>query len=847
MAETATGAAASLVPSQAMTSSNTSSNTNTQGNGRNRRRNNNNKNNNEQSIVSPPNTGSADGGTAPTDGAPGQPKRKNSNRRRNKAKTNSGAESTDKNDQSDSKESQGQQPATTNNNKSNGNNKKGKQKQKSNRKRYPWRKFVPEGSVDPITLDPLVALSYPPFALCADAPYLPVPVWPVPPEEENKQEPAATAAGKDKREEERARRVLEEQWGAVPMEVENAETTTPKQQEARPLSKRTFNLFDGRALAYYMVSQLQFIDPLNRRDLTRDELVELNRYLRRHGFHDLSVVEAYDARGISMSTAGAAASTDAGRAQIRQQEAQILAQSLLASVFAGARPSTANTANALQQQYAASQRQEQQQRRRNRNSNRVEVEDRGIYGSEEAGLVVIDDDANPGLRGGGVPVTQEHLAPNAPSFTPGSLWSASHITNRYQSHAESVQATNFPALAPASAPPAPAAAARVEGPVAMSKKGASRSLARINKLVAKTDQKELQKQRDARELFVKRAAMTNLEFGSSPSEQQGPSGLLVPPSAFLKLEGPSEGQLLRNQAFASALGVIPATVRQQEVNYNQGWARPTGNDRQLDEFGNELSAVNYPDSLIVKAREKMGLLLKLERKWTTFLADDKAASLPLNKMDRESRTFVHEYSDHWQLNTESFDHEPNRYIHCVKLRDTGAPKPLLSEAARNWRGPRLVVVDLTDHSLKQTAGQTPREFPPPPEREPLQLKPKSGAVPPGFADKTDDVESDAQINTRSDELFTGRERPRFDLAPRTLPVEMAPMEKVFSLLEERERQKVTRAEQVRAKKLEEEKKRRLLESAFASDDEEQSLKSHDSAEWDDINEQEAMYSESDEE
>mmetsp|Transcript_16774 Transcript_16774/g.27849 ORF Transcript_16774/g.27849 Transcript_16774/m.27849 type:complete len:844 (+) Transcript_16774:31-2562(+) len=838
------GAAASLVPSQAMTSSGTSTpsssnNNNGQNNGQSNRRNRRRKKND-----SPPNTANSGEGETANDAARPPKSKSNNNRRRNKPKQSNTAQSTGNN------ESQ-QQPAGTTatsnnkntNNNGNSNNNRRKQKQ-NNRKRYPWRKFVPDGSVDPITLDPLVALSYPPFALCADSPYVPVSAWPVP----EKKKEAASSSSKEETEEERERRVLTEQWGAVPMEVEDDETTATKQPEPRSLSQRTFNLFDGRALAYYMVSQLQFIDPLNRRDLTRDELVELNRYLRRHGFHDLSVVEAYDARGISMSTAGAAASTDEGRAQIRQQEAQLLAQSLLDSVFAGTRPSTASTSNALQQQYAASQRQEQQQRRQNRNRNRVEVEDHGIYGSEAGGLVVIDDDANPGLRGGGAPVTDASLAPNAPSFTPGSLWSASHITNRYQSHAASVQANNFPALAPAF-PPAPAATARVEVLAATTKKGPSRSLNRITKLVAKTDQKELQKQRDARELFVKRAAMTNLDFGSNPLDRQAPSGLLAPPAAFLKSEGPSEGQLLRNQAFASALGVMPATVRQQQVNYNEGWARPTGANLQLDEFGNELEAVNYPDSLIVQAREKMGLLLKLEKKWATFLADDKAASLPLNKMDRESRAFVHEYSDHWKLHTESFDREPHRYIHCVKLRDTSAPNPLLSEAARNWRGPRPVVVDLTDHAVKQTAGQTPREFPPPPDREPLQLKPRTddGSSSLGYAAAKADGESDAQINSRSDELFSGRERPKLNLVSRTLPVELAPIEKSFTLTEERERQKVVRAEQIRAQKLEVENKRRILESAFASDDEEQSLKSHDSAEWDDINEQDALYSGSDEE
>lgn len=835
-----------LVPSQAIMRppaalNNSNANDQSKRRNNNRRRNNKKKNGDESS----PAAAAADSGAVNPSAR--EQKERNNNNNNNRRSRNRGQENknNDKNQNQseagqpkDAPETQGEKQQPSKQGKKRNNNRK-----KGNRKRYPWRRFVPNGSVDPITLDPLVSLAYPPFALCADAPYDVVIEWPVQEvKEEEKEE-------KEETEEDRQKRLIHEQWGSTSIGLATETPEQPTENLQRPLSERTFNLFDGRALAYYMVSQLQFIDPLNRRDLTRDELVNLNHYLKRHGFHDLNVVDAYDARGITMSSAGAAASSDAGRAQIRQQEAQLLAQTLLDSIFAGNGASsvqpTAAATNPLQQQYAATQRQEQQRRRQNRNRNHEAV-DRGIYGSEEAGLVVIDDDANPGLRGGGAPPSSTELAANATSFTPGTLWSASHITNRYQSHAESNQATNFPPLAAGAAPAA--APARPPSAVEPAKKGPSRSLAKITKLVAKTDPRQLQKQREARELFVKRAAMSNMAFGSDPTQVSGPSGLMTPgtfgPAATSKEA--SEGQLLRNQAFASALGVVPSTMRQTQQNFNQGWARPTDGASRLDEFGNELDATLYPDSLIVKARENMALTLKMEKKWAAFLADDSAASLPLNKMSRDLRVFVHEYSDHWKLHTESFDPEPHRYIHCVKLRDTSAPRPLLSEAARNWRGPRPVVVDLSDHAVKQTAGQTPREFGPPPVREPLQLKPRSTeslSLPPGFKSNT---ESEAQINGRSDELFNGRERPKLDLAPRTIPVELPPAEKAYSLVEERERQKALREEQLHLKRQEAEKKQRILESAFASESEEESLKSHDSADWDDMDE-EAVYSGSDEE
>jgi len=729
--------------------------------------------------------------------------------------------------------------------------KKNTKKKNVNRKRYPWRRFIPNGTVDPITLETLVSLSYPPFALCADSPYTVVKEWP-PKEEEKKEE---------NEDEDRETKVLQEQWGSVA----TVATSKVNTSTSVPLSQRTLNLYDGRALAYYMVSQLQFIDPLNRRDLTRDELHNLDLYLIRHGFRsDINVVETYDAKGVTMSSAGAAASTESGRAEIRQQMAQALAQSLLSSIFVGGPAVVANNnnnnynaSNTLQQQYAASrQRQNQQQnvRGRNRNTFNTNEDDAGIYGAEEEGLVIIDDDFNPGLRGLRRGTTNHSHAPssnltaNAATFTPGSLYSASHITSRYMPHEVSQHISNFPALAPASAPAAAAAStSRPSIAATPSARGASRSLARITKVVSKTDPKKVQKQREARELFVKRAAMCNLSFGAKPSDLDA-TGLLTVPTGESN-HPVTEGQLERNKALASALGVTPSTDRQQ--NFNQGWARPV-----VVEFGNELNS-NYPDSLIQVARENMDLIRKVEKKWKTFLMDDTSASLPLNKMERPCRKMIHEYSDFWKLHTESFDPEPHRYIHCVKLRDTSAPSPLLSVAVRNWRGPRpVVVVDLLDRreQQQQTAGQNPREFPPPPYREPLQLKQPTAMLQRDSAEATTSsmlkpyTESEEQImiNSRSGELFVGRERPTLDLVPRSLPTELPPMEKSYSLREERERQQWKYEEQLQERRKKESMKRHLLESAFASEDED-SIKSHDSADWEGFENLQPVFVESEEE
>ena len=237
--------------------------------------------------------------------------------------------------------------------------KQGGQKHKNKRRnrtkgKHPWRMHVPEEAVDPITLDPIRSLNYPPFALVADEPYEPVEVWPVPKPPPNEGVAGTTLSSETA--EERQRRIIAEQWGKH-TESSGAELDEDDKKKSTVVSeagKRHYNLYDGRALAYYMVSQLQFIDPLNRRDLTRDELVNLDRYLRRHGFNDLNVTEAYDEKGVSISSAGAAANTAAGRAAILQQEASVLLNALFGgSSVSYTTQSSVSSPNNLARQYRA--------------------------------------------------------------------------------------------------------------------------------------------------------------------------------------------------------------------------------------------------------------------------------------------------------------------------------------------------------------------------------------------------------------------------------------------------------------------------------------------------------------
>jgi len=277
--------------------------------------------------------------------------------------------------------------------------------------------------------------------------------------------------------------------------------------------------------------------------------------------------------------------------------------------------------------------------------------------------------------------------------------------------------------------------------------------------------------------------------------------------------------------------VQPATMRQQ--NLNAGWARTAGADGRiaLDEFGNELNAAIYPQALIMSAIDRMPLLLKIEKKWKTFLADDKAASVPLSYMDRKARTFTHQYSDFWRLHTESFDAEPKRYIHCVKLAETCTPQPLLSYVARTWRPgvtPTLESVaaakafkeQALDHTSQQTAGQSTTS-----QSKPARVAEVSIGV--DLANVSIAETPPTVIVPPTHEALGGRfdvdaaERPKLELAKRTIPLELPPADDeedpAYSIETIRKERMAKQSKKNQRAQIKAAQKQRALHDAFASD------------------------------
>ena len=479
-------------------------------------------------------------------------------------------------------------------------------------------------------------------------------------------------------------------------------------------------------LAYYLVSTLQFIDPYNRRDLTRGELRALDAYLGTHALGNANVVEAYDAKGVTLSTAGRAAQSSTGRAEILQQEARAILGSFFArgtggggsGASGGGAPSSRSrgqssegrmdmrrvhslndamegpaAGNSFQRMYAAQRGERGSGRNDDAPPSSIRghgyppaLHDVGIYEGDGGGLLLIDDDINPGLRGGLTGYDNEMRG------------SARLLAERH-THEAQIREGAFPTL------PSATASEPVDSAEAVSKKepptqpsGPSRSLSKISKVVTKTDKKQIERMIKAREEAERRAELSRLSYfnpnvpsGTAAASLSNNGTLSTTPMARI---APSDAILERNRNLAMALDVAPSTIR-NELTLT-GWARPVTQDavpvstHTGDEFLKELDVnpmAQYTDSLLSEARDRMSELLKLETKWKKFLVDDRAMSCSLKAMNRPMRKFVHEYSDYWRLHTESFDPEGRRYIHCIKLEDTRSPYPLLSEAARKWRGP----------------------------------------------------------------------------------------------------------------------------------------------------------------
>eukprot|EP00814_Leptocylindrus_danicus_P006555 CAMPEP_0116018570 /NCGR_PEP_ID=MMETSP0321-20121206/8721_1 /TAXON_ID=163516 /ORGANISM="Leptocylindrus danicus var. danicus, Strain B650" /LENGTH=803 /DNA_ID=CAMNT_0003488977 /DNA_START=15 /DNA_END=2426 /DNA_ORIENTATION=+ len=658
-----------------------------------------------------------------------------------------------------------------------------RQRGNKNTQQPAWKKLLPKGEVDPISLDPLHQLKYPPFVLAATEPY---------------------------------------------------DATLIFDGAADPQNIKNWHLFDGRVLAYYMISQMQFIDPLNRRDLTFLELQHLDRYLKEHrllprGSKGNDVVSAYKSRAGSgaVSSAGQAGQTDRARSERLQREAALILDSLFAQRVgssSGNRPSSNGNNNVTRSTSRSNflveferQHRAEEERERNRRAARlpntsdiVQHQQSQPQQQHQHGMVVIDDDEHPELRG-------VIAAPVARSATRSSARGVLSAGAAPYVPPVPVYAEAFPSLPQSSTPasealPATAATSshsangnNTTEQATQRKPSAASSLGRISNMVQKTNPAQLERQRRARLDAQRRAAMSQLTFEEQMqvnrlqnhqqqnSEAQGTSSSSDVGRTGKATIDATENMLERNQRFANALGIAPSTVRNKAGLV--GWARPTTTARS--DFCDELTAADYPDSLIVDAKENLALVLKIEKQWTAFLNNDKDKSFQCKPMEKPKRKLVHEYSDFWFLHTESFDPAPYRYVNCVKTADTKMPYPLLSAAVKSWRGPRLELLASVGNDV--------------PAHESVSLAPtKTGAPETSLLDRMGN-----DVGTKA----VPKERPKLQLALRTLPTELPPF---VSEKQKREEARLKRQKEVEESKKNAEAQEKIartnLFDAFDSDD-----------------------------
>lgn len=131
---------------------------------------------------------------------------------------------------------------------------------------------------------------------------------------------------------------------------------------------------------------------------------------------------------------------------------------------------------------------------------------------------------------------------------------------------------------------------------------------------------------------------------------------------------------------------------------------------------------------LINDKIRHDILIKIEKKWKSFLNDDQSASVSLYPMEKVVRAFVHEYAEYWKIQTVSYDPEPKRYVHCIKSRDTCAPYPLVSDIINTWPpSSTMPTTTTTVNALNQIQEYNSRELPDDMnhQRAPLVLKPRS--------------------------------------------------------------------------------------------------------------------------
>lgn len=481
-----------------------------------------------------------------------------------------------------------------------------------------WKSYIPHNAIDPISLEPLHELTYPPFALTISQPYHII-YWPLP-------------------------IIIKTPFSSI-------------------------HLFDGCSLANYLLSQYQFIDPLNRRQLVREEVCHLNTYLQRHSPYTMNVIEAFDGNKKKIPKASVFAQSEEGRMQIHQQEER----DVLESIF------SRNRTELLHQQQ------------------HIENTLSHVSYIQSGGIVIMDDSLNSGMRGGerSTPNTNNSFMNEFPTIRnqEESLISQQQQTwyrqseMNYQHIFRQNQQDRFPSL---------------------------QSVVELNtkKTVAENNISKLSytlKKIDKSQKIIPKIKKSRIGCVHSPSL----SVIYNTKKSLNIIKQPISLQLERNQPFEPFI-IQPASAR----SYSLRWKCPTiirTTPNTSDYLTGLMQYTSYPEILFLQAKSQFQTLCDIEQKWITFVRNKKEQSIQLNKLTKSMRALVHEYSLFWNILTTSYNALPfkqkktlyhrthqyqyqdtlqmgcTKYIHCGKTKGTEAPKLLLSEAVKVWRGKNSVL------------------------------------------------------------------------------------------------------------------------------------------------------------
>mmetsp|Transcript_13263 Transcript_13263/g.48294 ORF Transcript_13263/g.48294 Transcript_13263/m.48294 type:complete len:849 (-) Transcript_13263:118-2664(-) len=388
--------------------------------------------------------------------------------------------------------------------------------------------------------------------------------------------------------------------------------------------------YDGRMLANYLVSSGDFTQPISRKELTRDECIRLDNYIRMWKLGNASVTEAFDNRDVYYRVDGR---EDAAQRVERLREE---AEALLLNLYGQPPQPRQLRTPQLPARAVMPDRETLQATQRDLRAMHSATEMHRRLGEEGSGWTVHDDDLG--------------MLPELETVGQGSV---------VRDGAE-----DFPSLGGASRSQAAAYApsthdggAWVATPWGRQVPAARRDFPSL----PSQQQQQRAVQQDTPDVNMAGEAATNSSWvlgGLVAKSSGGRDGTGTPSTSATSTTTHAER---RRKQLAEAFGI---------------------NEREHASMFATSNAEAFTNAHLEFARSNSLFVQSLERQLENFVLCSDARRISLEIMPRIHREIVHVVCKHYGLTTQSYGSEPRRHVDIFRTQSSSMPSIRLSDAAK---------------------------------------------------------------------------------------------------------------------------------------------------------------------